>query len=108
MRGQAQAIQDKIDQDQRDKSILQTMLASGGPAPTIDADNGVGLDGAAVSPYQAQIDKLQQKLTDLRARYGPAYPEVRATQAELNRLTAGARAGGRTPDRSRRGHQFQA
>jgi polysaccharide chain length determinant protein (PEP-CTERM system associated) len=93
-RGQAQGIQDKIDQDKRDKSMLQSMLASGGPAPTVAADGEGGEDGVAagVSPYQAQVQKLEQKLADLRSRYGPSHPDVRATQADLNRLKASIQA----------------
>jgi polysaccharide biosynthesis transport protein len=85
LRGQVQTIQDKISQDQRDKAILQSMLLSGGPAPTIDVDAGDGASG--LSPDQAQIQKLENKLSELRTRYGPAHPEVRRTQHEIDQLT---------------------
>lgn len=100
LRGQAQGIQDKIDQDKRDKTILESMLASGGPAPTIDAspDGADGVTAAAVSPYEAQIQKLEQKLADLRSRYGPSHPDVRATQADLNRLKASVQGQAKTSE----------
>jgi hypothetical protein len=42
LRGQVQSLQDKINQDQRDKAMLQSMLFSEGPAPTIDVDSDDG------------------------------------------------------------------
>ena len=84
LRGQVQAIQDKISQDQRDKAILQSMLFSGGPAPTIEVDSGAG--AAGVSPDQARVQKLEAKLAELRTRYGPGHPEVRRTQSEIEKL----------------------
>jgi polysaccharide biosynthesis transport protein len=85
LRGQIQTIQDKISQDQRDKAILQSMLISGGPAPTIDVDNGEG-GQINVTPDQVQVQKLEARLSELRARYGPAHPEVRRTQNEIDQL----------------------
>lgn len=84
LRGQVQGLQDKISQDQRDKTMLQSMLYSGGPAPTIDVDSDDS--GGTVSPDQAQVQKLEAKLSQLRTRYGPAHPEVRRTQAEIDGL----------------------
>jgi succinoglycan biosynthesis transport protein ExoP len=86
LRVQLQGIQDKIAQDERDKGLLQSMLASGGgAAPTVNVDNG-GAPGSPASPYQAEIEKLESKLADLRARYGPGHPDVRRAQNELTRL----------------------
>jgi succinoglycan biosynthesis transport protein ExoP len=85
LRGQMQSIQDKISQDQRDKSMLQSMLISGeGPAPTIDMGSGSG--GSSLSPDQDQLQKLETKLSELRVRYGPAHPEVRRTENEIEHL----------------------
>jgi len=84
LRAQIQTIQDRINQNQRDKGILQSMLLSGGPAPTVDVDSGEG--GSEVSPDQAQIQKLEAKLSELRTRYGPAHPEVRRTRNEIEQL----------------------
>jgi len=89
LRAQVQNIQDKIQQDNREKNILQSMMVSGGEAPTIDINNES--DGAGGrSPYQAQISKLEGKLSDLRTRYGPGHPDVRRTQNELDKLRAKA------------------
>jgi polysaccharide biosynthesis transport protein len=86
MRGQVQNIQEKISQDQRDKGLLQSMLLTGGNAPSVE----VGSDGAVatngLSPEESQLQKLEAKLSGLRTRYGPAHPEVRKTQGEIDRL----------------------
>src|SRR5208283_3642900 len=37
-------------------------------------------------PLQNQIQKLESRLSELRARYGPNYPDVRKAQADLDRL----------------------
>jgi polysaccharide biosynthesis transport protein len=86
LRGQVQNIQDKINQDQRDRAMLQSMLFSGGPAPTIDVDSDYGTDGGGLSPDQLQVQRLETRLSELRTRYGPAHPEVRRTQNEIDRL----------------------
>ena len=85
LRSQVQAIQDKIQQDQREKNVLQTMLLSGSDAPTVDVDNSAGSVGG---PYQNQMQRLESHLAELRVRYGPAHPEVRKTQSEIDRLKA--------------------
>ncbi len=85
LRGQLQAVQDKINQCQRDKSILQSMLVAEGPAPTVDIDGDQG-SGAGLSSEEARIQKLENKLSELRVRYGPAHPDVRKTQNEIDRL----------------------
>jgi polysaccharide biosynthesis transport protein len=89
LRTQLQTIQDKIAQDLREKSVLESMLASGGgAAPTVDTDSGG--EGAPQSPYQAQIQKLEARLSELRGRYGPGHPDVRRVRDELNKLKAKA------------------
>lgn len=91
LRTQVQAIQDKLQQDQREKGVLQSMLMSGDDAPTVDVGSGGGT-GGAINPYDAQISKLESKLSELRTRYGPGHPDVRRTVDELNRLKARAAA----------------
>ena len=88
LRAQVQGIQDKIQQAQRDRSILQSMLLSNQQAPTVDLDNASG--AGTTSLYQTEIQKLEAKLTQLRTRYGPSHPEVRRAQDDLNRLKARA------------------
>jgi polysaccharide biosynthesis transport protein len=89
LRGQIQNIQDKLSQDQREKSILQSVMASGNAAaPTVDVQGDPGAPGA--SPAQTQVRRLESKLTELRARYGPSHPDVRKTQDELDRAKAEA------------------
>ena len=89
LRGQAQGIQDKVAQDQREKSILQSVLASGNAAaPTVD----VQADSPSLgrSSTEMQIGKLEAKLAELRVHYGPSHPDVRRTQDELDKLKAKA------------------
>lgn len=84
LRSQVQAIQDKISQDQRDKAILESMLLSGGAAPTVNIDSTDAR--SSFSPDEAQVQKLEAKVSELRTRYGEAHPEVRRTENEINRL----------------------
>jgi succinoglycan biosynthesis transport protein ExoP len=88
LRAEVQTIQDKIQQDQREKSILQSMMLSNTQSPTVDVDGvaGPGVSGA----YQADIQKLEVKLSQLKARYGPAHPDIRKTQAAIDQLKAKA------------------
>ncbi len=88
LRAQVQGIQDKIQQAQRDRSMLQSMLLSNQQAPTVDVDNATG--AGTTSLYQAEIQKLEAKLTQLRTRYGPSHPEVRKAKNDLDRLKARA------------------
>lgn len=84
LRAQVQAIQDKIQQNQRDRSMLQSMMLNDQQAPTVDLDTGAATDTGGL--YQAQIQKLESKLMQLRNRYGPRHPDVRKTQDEIDRL----------------------
>jgi succinoglycan biosynthesis transport protein ExoP len=88
LRAQSQAIKDKIIQDQREKSMLESLMTSGGDAtPTVEAAKD-GSDEKVASPYQSQIQKLESKLAELRTRYGPGHPDVRKIQGELARAKA--------------------
>lgn len=88
LRAQAQGIQDKIQQAQRDRSMLQSMLLSDQQAPTVDVDTATG--SGTTNLYQTEIQKLETKLTQLRTRYGPSHPEVRKAKEDLDRLKARA------------------
>jgi polysaccharide biosynthesis transport protein len=92
LRAQLQAIQTKIQQDQQEKNVLQSMLLSGADAPTVEVGDGVAGGGATLNPNQTDIQKLQTKLAELKLRYGPGHPDVRKVQAEINRLTEKAAA----------------
>jgi len=96
LRGQIQAIQEKLSQDQREKDILQSVLASGSAAaPTIDVEGDPGAPGA--SPAQTQVRRLDNKLAELRTRYGPNHPDVRKAQDELDHAKAQAAAEAQDP-----------
>jgi uncharacterized protein involved in exopolysaccharide biosynthesis len=43
---------------------------------------------AAPSATQAQIEKIETSLEEMRARYGPGYPDVRKLESQLNTLKA--------------------
>ena len=83
LRSQVVTIQDKIQQNEREKEVLQSVLITGTDAPTVDVDNGAG---AGVGTYQAQIQKLESHLAELKLHYGPAHPEVRRTVSEIAKL----------------------
>jgi succinoglycan biosynthesis transport protein ExoP len=84
LRGQLRSSQDRVSRDQTEKIYLQSMLANSNPIIDIDA-NG---NESTSSPLQAQIEKLQTSLVELRARYGKDYPDVRKLQSQLDSLKA--------------------
>jgi len=85
LRAQVQTIQDKIQQDQRDRGLLQSMMYSDQQAPSVEVDSVTG-GISPVGQYQTELQRLEDKLGKLRARYGPSHPEVRKAQEELNQL----------------------
>lgn len=87
LRAQVQGIQEKIQQAQRDRSMVQSMLLNDQQAPTVDVDNA---SGGGTTLYQTEIQKLEAKLAQLRTRYGPSHPEVRKAKDDLDRLKARA------------------
>lgn len=100
LRGQIQGIQDKIAQDQREKSILQSVLASGNAAaPTVDVQ-GDGAAGTGRSSTEVQVGRLEAKLSELRVHYGPNHPDVRRTQEDLNKLKAKAALEAQNPSKA--------
>lgn len=92
LRTQVQMIQDKITQDQREKGVIESILMSGDDAPTVDVGGNAGGTPGTSNGYDAQISKLESKLSELRGRYGPEHPDVRRTIEEINRLKAKAAA----------------
>jgi succinoglycan biosynthesis transport protein ExoP len=89
LRTQLAASQDRVSRAQQDKMMLQSMSA---PPPTVDLDAGMGGATAHSSPLQSQIQKLETHLAELQTRYGPNFPDVRKSQAELDRLKKKAAA----------------
>jgi polysaccharide chain length determinant protein (PEP-CTERM system associated) len=89
LRTQLVASQDRVNRAQQEKVILQSMAA---PPPTVDLDGGGTGGSSASSPQQKEIQRLEAKLAELRTRYGPSFPDIRKTQAQLDRLRAKAAA----------------
>jgi polysaccharide biosynthesis transport protein len=81
LRAQLTTSQDRANRDQQEKVYLQSVLISS--HPTVDLDTG---GGHAASPYQSEIQKLEGRLTDLEARYGPNHPDVRRARKDLTDL----------------------
>lgn len=82
LRSQLAASEDRVRQAKQDKVMLESMMTTS--APTVEVDSGGGITSA--SPLQAQIEKQESRLAELRSRYGPSFPDVRKAQAELDRL----------------------
>jgi polysaccharide biosynthesis transport protein len=85
LRDQLRNSQNQVDRDKQTKVYLQSM--AGMNAPTIDLDQE---RVANKSPFQAQIQKLENQLKDLQIRYGPSYPDVRRLRNDINQLKAKA------------------
>jgi polysaccharide chain length determinant protein (PEP-CTERM system associated) len=81
LRMQVRSIDEQVSRDEQEKVYLQSVMASA--SPTVDMDLGAG-----TSPYQSQVENLQTKLNTLRSRYGPAHPDVRRLEAQLQQLKA--------------------
>jgi uncharacterized protein involved in exopolysaccharide biosynthesis len=86
LRNQLRASQDRVNQDKQEKIYLQSTMANSSP-PTVDLD---AMDQRNTSPYEAAIQKAEGRLLELRARYGPEFPDVRKAQNEVNELKAKA------------------
>jgi polysaccharide chain length determinant protein (PEP-CTERM system associated) len=91
LRTQLAASQDRVSRAQQDKAMLQSMSAA---SPTVDLDSGIPGATGGSSPLQKQIQKLEAHLSELQTRYGPNFPDVRKSQAELDRLRKKAAAEG--------------
>lgn len=81
LRMEMRGMDDRISRDQQEKISLQSLMAAS--APTVDLDIGSG-----TSASQSQLDSVRTKLSALQNRYGPAHPDVRRLQAELDELKA--------------------
>jgi succinoglycan biosynthesis transport protein ExoP len=75
LRNQLRSTQDRISQAHQQKLLLKQY------APTVDLDSGG--EGPSISPTQSRIQKLESRLSELRAHYGPGHPDVRKVEAEL-------------------------
>jgi polysaccharide biosynthesis transport protein len=84
LRNQLQASQDRLNRDQQEKLLLQSSMGNSNSTVDLDADGG----GVASSPEEAQLQKLETHLADLRRRYGPSHPDVRKAQNEIEQLKA--------------------
>ena len=83
LRNQLRVSQDRVSQLQQSKAYLQSAMNV--PTPTVDLDSSTT---TGASPYQSQIQKLEMRLSELQARYGPSYPDVRKLQTEIAGLRA--------------------
>jgi len=97
LRAQLTAVQNKIEEDHRQKSILQSMLATGASAPTVDVD-GSAIGDPSAKPYDAQMQKLEATLAELRTHYGPNHPDVRRAQHDIDKLKAKMDAAANDPN----------
>ncbi len=79
LRMQLRGIEDHINRDQQEKVYLQSLMSTS--APTVDMDLASGS-----SANSSQLDSLQTKLANLQMRYGPAHPDVRRVQAQIDEL----------------------
>jgi succinoglycan biosynthesis transport protein ExoP len=85
LRDQLRNSQDQVNRDRQSKVYIQSM--AGMSTQTIDLDQQ---SNVSKSPYQAQLQKLENQLKDMQIRYGPNYPDVRKLQNDINQLKAKA------------------
>ncbi len=83
LQAQMRQSQDRVSNDQQQKVMLQSMMATSNPAVDLDSDTN-----GSSSPLQQEIGKVQSQLSDMRSHYGPAYPDVRKLETELKELKA--------------------
>ena len=79
LKAQLQASQDRVSRSQQEKVYVQSLLMSS--HPTVDLDSGA--PGSAISPHQGEVQKLESRLSELQARYGPNHPDVRRVRKDL-------------------------
>jgi len=84
LRNQLVSSQDRVSRAQQEKMYLQS--TSGSTNTTVDLDTDS--PGALGSPEQAQVQKLESRLSELSGRYGPSHPDVRKARSELEQLKA--------------------
>lgn len=78
LRAQLTASQDRVNRAQQEKVYLRSVLISS--HPTVDLDTG---GGSTTSPHQSEAQKLEARISDLEARYGPNHPDVRRARKDL-------------------------
>jgi len=81
LRTQLAASEDRVRLAKQDKIMLESMMNTN--APTVEVDGG---GGTIATHSSSQIEKLESHLAELRAQYGPNFPDVRKAQADLDRL----------------------
>jgi len=88
LRAQLQLSMDRVNREQQEKVYLQSALVTS--HPTVDLDTGTS--GAPGSPHQNEVQKLEARLAELQARYGPNHPDVRRAKKDLDDLKKKAAA----------------
>ena len=81
LRTQLQTNVDRVNRAQQEKVYMQSLMVTSNLTVDLDASGAMGLSASA-SPLQ----RLEQQLATLRARYGPNYPEVRKLQSQVEEM----------------------
>jgi polysaccharide biosynthesis transport protein len=81
LRMQQRGVEERVSRDQQERIYLQSLMATSTPTVDVDLPSGTSATGS-------QIDVLQNKLSALKMRYGPAHPDVRRAQSQLDELKA--------------------
>ena len=84
LRSQLRASEDRSSRSQQEKVYLQSMQLNSHPVIDLDPSGSE----SATSATQAQIEKTETSLAEMRARYGPGYPDVKKLQNQLDLLKA--------------------
>jgi succinoglycan biosynthesis transport protein ExoP len=82
LRTQLAASEDRVRQAKQDKIMLESMMNNAPPTVEVDPAGG----GVAAASGAGQVEKLEARLAELKARYGPNFPDVRKAQRELDVL----------------------
>jgi polysaccharide biosynthesis transport protein len=82
LRSQLRSSQDRTSRAAQEKVYLQSVQMNSHPVIDLDPSG----NESAVSATQAQIEKLETSLAEMRARYGPGYPDVKKLQNQLESL----------------------
>ena len=85
LRTQLQTHVDRVSRAQQEKVYMQSLMVTANPTVDLDAGAALGLSASA-TPLQ----RLEQQLASLRARYGPNYPEVRKLQSQVDEIKKNA------------------
>ena len=81
LRTQLQTNVDRVNRAQQEKVYMQSLMVTSNPTVDLDAGGATGL-----SSSQSPLQRLEQQLATLRARYGPNYPEVRKLQSQVEEM----------------------